>query len=318
MKRLLLIGLRYHIYTDEIAAEFERLGFVVTFYEVQPRSLLFKTARRALPAYYGRMIERHHRAIIAAETGKSYNFVVFIQAHQFSVENIDMLRRQHAESTFVLYNWDSLTTDDYRPQMHAFDKVFTFDKHDAKALHVNYLPLFCIRSFQAMNGARTQGNAIYVIGNIVNPRRYLAVKAFGDYCKVNGIPFYRHLACSIYNFYRLLRAGIIPSGISFSYIKEKNFLGMICNSSAVFDFANHRQTGYTMRVMENLCMGKKLITNNANILNEPFYSPDRVLVYRDLDFSGVKAFLSEKVTSADTKFEEYYIQTFARRLIGLN
>lgn len=314
-KSLLLIGLRYHNYTSEIALEFERLGFAVTYHEVQPRNLLYKTVRRILPPIYKRMIERHHRNIIKAERNKTYEYVIFIQAHQFSVENIEELRRQHKTSKFVLYNWDSLSTHDYRPQMHVFDSVFTFDRDDAAALDINYLPLFCIRSFQAMREVSVDKNTIYTVGNIVNPLRYRAVKAFESYCNQNGIKLISHLACTPYTYMRMLRSGILPRGVSLSSIEEKKFLNIVSQSAAVFDFANHKQSGYTMRVMENICMGKKIITNNSNIVAEPFYSPDRVFVYKDLGFSGVKEFLASKPVGEEAKVEEYYVQNFVRKLI---
>jgi hypothetical protein len=314
-KRLLLIGLRYHAYTSGIAAEFEQMGFAVTYHEVQPRSLLFQLARRLWPSLYRRMLDHHHRAIIAAEQNRQYDFVVFIQAHQVSIENLQTLRRQHAGARFVLYNWDSIYTHDYRPVMHVFDRVFTFDKADASALGIGYLPLFCLRSLQAMRTVPPSQGAVYCIGNVATAPRYLAVRAFAAYCRANGIPFYTHMTCSVYAFYLLLRQGIFPRGVTFLPISRKRAHDMIARSVAVFDFANHRQSGYTMRLIENLCMDRKIITNNENVLQEAFYSPDRIYTYRDLDFSGVKAFLARKLEGGVDAIEAYHIQNFVRRLI---
>ena len=52
--------------------------------------------------------------------------------------------------------------------------------------------------------------------------------------------------------------------------------------------SNH---GTTKRLIENMCAGKKIVTSNATVRGEKFYSEDQFLVVEDLDFSGVKAFL---------------------------
>lgn len=85
-------------------------------------------------------------------------------------------------------------------------------------------------------------------------------------------------------------------------------------SKATFDFANHKQTGYTMRFMENLCAGRKIITNNKRALSEPFYSPNRIHVFDDLNFDGIKEFLDKPLKQDGTEeIEQFYIQNFVKR-----
>jgi hypothetical protein len=316
MKRLLFIGLRYHSYTEDIRKELALLGYDVTYHEIQPRTLWFKTLRVLSPTLYQRALDRHHRRIIEAERGHRFDVVLFIQAHQFSVVNIETLKRDHPESRFVLYNWDSLSNHDYRPQMHVFDQVFTFDPEDARQLGAHHLPLFCVRSFQNLTRRRQEDNAIYFVGNIVSVQRYRAVQAFKAFCRREGIRLNLFLACSPLVFVRLLRQRLLPLDVSFFSIRHARFIEMIESSTTVFDFANHQQTGYTMRVIENLCAGKKLITSNRRIQQEPFYSPDRILVFDGVDFSGVKAFMARPPCGDDPTFERFHIQAFVKRLVA--
>ena len=41
--------------------------------------------------------------------------------------------------------------------------------------------------------------------------------------------------------------------------------------------------GYTLRYCEAIAQGKCLITNNPEIANAPFYSPERISVFGDVD-----------------------------------
>ena len=90
---------------------------------------------------------------------------------------------------------------------------------------------------------------------------------------------------------------------------------MLETSRATFDFANHKQSGYTMRLIENMCAGCKIITQNARIVNEPFYREDRFLLVDGHDFSAVPAFLNRPITST-LDVERHGIDSWAAQLIG--
>jgi hypothetical protein len=315
MKKLLLVGLRYHHYTTEIVNELGNLGYQVVFHEIQPRTLYYKTLRVLSPARYQQALDRHHAAIIAGESAQQYDVVLFIQAHQFSQANMAALKQQQAGARFILYNWDAITTHDYRSHLASFDQVFTFDPEDARALGIAYLPLFCIRSFQNLAKREQDRRAIYFVGNIVSVQRYLALQQFKKYCQQQGIVFHCFMACSVLVLTRLLRRGILPWDVSLKSIPQADFIAMIETSTAVFDYANHQQSGFTMRTLENLCAGKKLITNNARILGEPFYSADRILVIDEMDFSAVKPFLARELARPNADFPEYHVQSFVAQLL---
>jgi hypothetical protein len=69
-----------------------------------------------------------------------------------------------------------------------------------------------------------------------------------------------------------------------------------------------------MRTIENLCAGKKIITNNPAIRGELFYSDDRIHVFEGLDFSGVKEFLSRPLSHPESTFPEFYLSSWVRHL----
>lgn len=315
-KKILLIGLPYHHYTAEIVSELQAQGHTVVFHDIQPRDLMMKTLRVAAPGWYRRRMDAHHQRIVATERGEDYNLVLFIQVHQMAQATLAALKQDHAGAEFVLYNWDSIDNHDYRAHLNAFDRAYTFDPQDAKALGIGYLPLFCIRAFQGLRKREQERKAIYFVGNIVSVQRYRAIQAFKKFCATEGITFNSYLACTPVVITWLLRAGIWPRDISTKSIDHNRFIDMIETSIAVFDFANHKQSGYTMRTMENLCAGKKIITGNPGIVNEPFYSPDRILVFDGLAFSRVRTFLDTPLRDPDARFEQYHLRSFVAQLAG--
>ena len=315
--RILFIGYDYHSYTRAINAEFEQLGYSSRFHSIQPGKLYLKIARRASAKLYATLLDRYHRSIILSYPEDAFDQIVFLQVHQFSHENMALLKARNPRARYTLYNWDAITTHDYRPYIQYFDRVLTFDPSDASALGIHYLPLFCVRDFQNLKSPPQAEASVYFVGNIVNPQRYKVVKAFQAFCASEGIRFDYFLSTTVHGWTQMRKAGLRPDDVSFGSIKDQDFRAMIARSTAVLDFANHQQAGFTMRIMENLCAGKKLITNNQNALTASFYSPDRILVYSGQDFSAVRTFIDTPLDEPEKSFSEYHIQNFAKVLLNL-
>ncbi len=313
--RILMVALPYHGYSERIADEFRAMGHEVRLHEVQPRDFLTKAIRVPAPALWQARMNAHHASILRQEAGQRYDIVLFIQCHQLSAGNMAAFRRQFAGARFLLYNWDSISNHDYLPHLGSFDEVFTFDPEDARRHGLKHLPLFCSREFQSLQRRNQHLNGVYFVGNIVSQARYEAIDSFRQYCAANAVSLNAYLACTPVVAARLWRAGVKPTGLSYGPIAHERFLDIMANATTVFDFANHVQTGYTMRIFENLCARKKIITSNRRIQAEPFYTPDRIHVFDGMDFSGVKAFLETPLEDADADFPEFHIQAFARHLM---
>jgi hypothetical protein len=318
LMNILFIGLDYHNYTSSIVAEMRNLGMSVEYFDIQPRSIFFKSIRTVRRSVYDGFLKKHHEKFIAQSKFILYDKVIFLQAHQMSLENLALLRHVQRNAEFTLYNWDALTNHDYRLHAPFFDRVLTFDRRDAGEYEFGYLPLFCQRSMQGLCRDRADPGTLFMVGNIVKPQRYRAVEAFRAHCNANGLEFRQHLKISPVVWTQLFRSGIWPAGVSLRSIDSAAFRELIETSQGVFDFANHAQSGQTMRMMENLCAGKKIVTNNVWVKREPFYSPDRIHVFDGVDFSGVADFLCSPLAEPGADFSEYYIQSFTRQLLGLD
>lgn len=306
MKNVLFIGLNYYVYPNEIIKTFEEKGWKVTFYEIEPSTIVYKSLRYLNQKTYRNKIDKYHSELINTESTNSYDLVLFLTVHFFSHENMIRIKNDHKEAKFVLYNWDPVTVFNYIPYLDYFDQTFTFDKADSVKYGVNYLPLFCIKDFYQNKHSNTEKfkQDVYMVGNLVSIRRYESVKKFEEYCVANKISFKYFLKATPVAILRLLIAGHFPSGIKMRSIRRKEFLDLMRESKAVYDFSNHIQTGYTMRVIENFCSDKKIITNNPLLKEESFYSNDRFFIFNDFDFSGVKDFINSPL------MVEEYSQSF--------
>ena len=315
--RVLFIGLDYHDYTKEIVLALERQGYKVDFHDIQPGTPKLKLIRKFLKAGYVNALDNYHESIILKSETFSYDYVLFLQVHQFRASSLQRLRNIHKNATFVLYNWDSIQNHNYLDRLQYFDRKLTFDPIDAAVHGQHYLPLFCLNELRDAKRSNVD-SAIYFVGNIVNPKRYEIIQEFKLFCRERGIPFRYFLRASTHSYLSTVRAGFIPFDISLLSLSSRQIRDLMDSASTVFDFANHDQQGYTMRVIENLCAGKKIISNNQRLLSEDFYSPDRIFVYQSNDFDGVEDFINTALEDPYKPFPQFHIDNFAARLLGSN
>lgn len=317
MKRILFIGISWYNYANEIITVLMENGFEVSYYPIEPRTIYFRGLHNVSEYLYNKAMARYHLSLINNEKTKNYDFIFFIQVHHFSFSNIELLKQYHPNTPFILYNWDSIETHDYRPYIKYFDRVFTFDPVDAKNYSLFYLPLFLIPSIEKLSNLKVFEYDIYFIGSIGSIERYLEIKKFTAFCRKEKLRFEKFLHCSPVFFIKLILNGYFPNDISFSPISIKKFHELIQKSIAVFDYPNHIQNGYTMRLIENLCSGKKIITNNSRIKDEYFYSEDRILLIKDSDFSNVRSFLKTDIRDPDNNFSEFSLYHWINKILYL-
>jgi hypothetical protein len=79
--------------------------------------------------------------------------------------------------------------------------------------------------------------------------------------------------------------------------------------SVVIDIVQRGQSGLTMRAIEALAAGKKIITNNKNIINEPFYNNKNIMIIDDtvnINNVDVECFINQDMINIDYTILEKY------------
>lgn len=290
--KILYIGLDYYHYPKMIREGLEKLGYDVDYYPIEPRTLFYKISRYLFKSAYRRALDAYHSAVITKSASTKYDKVFFITTHFFSIENLKLLKESQSSAEFISYHWDSIKQYNYLNSIDYFDKVYSFDKHDCDSHGILYLPLFASGAYNGISDRKSgQDIDIYMVGSIVQTKRYLLVQEFKDFCYKNGITFYFHLKVTPVTYLKLLLNGVIPRGVSFDTMESDAMKEIVSRSRAVLDVTNHEQSGLTMRVIENIAIGKKLVTTNINIKNEPFYNKNQVFLLGEDNMNDLKEFI---------------------------
>ena len=77
-------------------------------------------------------------------------------------------------------------------------------------------------------------------------------------------------------------------------------------SKALLEIVKEDVSGITLRALEGIFFGKKLITNNKFIKMYDFYNPNNIFILEDDNLSNLKNFISSKYEPIDKTIIDYY------------
>lgn len=302
-RRLLLVMPRFHGYEAEIQRAAEALGYETDFVDDRPsQSVPEKALLRLCPKLLAPRVAGYCERVIRRICGKTYDKVLLISGQSlcFDGRMLDRIRFLNPKADFVLYQWDSLANfPKIRGLYPWFDRIFTFDPGDAdRCLGVLYLPLFCIPEFLALgrepvDGAKEDPGGfgekddspldLAYLGT-AHPGRYERVEALADallpVCPRQAR--WHYLPSRLLYWYRRVVTGCFrgtkPSDFRYKKCSKQERLDLFRRSRVILDSPQDHQMGLTMRCLEAVFSGRKLITTNPAIRSCDFYRPENILV----------------------------------------
>ncbi|MBR6123425.1 hypothetical protein IKQ19_07515 [Candidatus Saccharibacteria bacterium] len=96
--------------------------------------------------------------------------------------------------------------------------------------------------------------------------------------------------------------------LNYEEIRECNL-----NSKAILEIPRPGQSGATLRLMEALFLNKKVITNNPNVKEEPFYREKNIFILGERSIDDLKSFVdSDYDHSSDEYIDKYDFNSWLR------
>ena len=164
-----------------------------------------------------------------------------------------------------------------------FVEAFSFDEKDA--FTYGFTPTINIYSKHDLK-TKTASTDLFFIGYAIDKLKLLRLVAEGAQNK---------------NRLRIMVLGVkkddqcSDDGIAYMtrYLEYTDVLNYVSETNCILEIVQSGQVGPTMRYFEAVCYNKKLLTNNENIVNFPFYNPLYMKVFRsvaDIDFDWVSKY----------------------------
>ena len=209
------------------------------------------------------------------------------------ISELNKCRKSNPNLQIILYLINSMKAHSpvmksVRPKIRSFnwDVIYTFDKGDAKEYGYKYLP-FCYYSLHIIENKNVTTSDAYFVGGLKGGREemiyatYNFLKSKGVDCLFDLMPFGNVEPAPLpgANFYH----GWKPYSEVLAKTQATNCIIEICQNG---------QNGATLRYFEAVSMNKKLLTNNKDIANFPFYNPKWMRVFasvEDIDTEWIKS-----------------------------
>ncbi|MBX8846634.1 hypothetical protein HCH44_17175 [Sphingomonas melonis] len=285
----LLISPDFFGYPQEIVRALAARGRSALWCNDRPASdTLTKALVRLSPKIIERKSAEHFEQVFREAAQYDIRDVVVIKGEALSIDMIRRMRQLLPRARHTLYFWDSYrnmpagTAD----KVDLFDRAFSFDLEDVRNDgRLSYRPLFYIEQYADLNHIEQDIDLLFIgtaHSDRVNVLRRIAAAMPADF-DFRRILFARSpLLHRIQNLvskpYRLTP----ESDFIFKPMSKSEVQTMIGRTRAVLDIERAIQTGFTMRTIEMLGAGRKLITTNPSIMMADFYHPqNQYLIDRD-------------------------------------
>ena len=311
----------YHL---SISETLRSMGYNVTWWDDRASSsTCYKLALRLFPTYTVRWSERDFLTKLHQLDPTSISHVLVIKGEGLSQRVVLEMRNTLASASMGLYLWDG--TENVKGVFNilpSFDSVATFDPLDAETFGWVYRPLFWRKIPIDKNGFQLKLFDWCFVGTIHSDRhRVIHRLRQGGGEKVKNFvfayfqsPLILFLRCFFdWTLWKAPKGTLSTKPMSAIEIAQK----MEC-SKAVLDVEHPRQRGFTMRTIETLLAGKKLITTNKHILKSNLYHPSRVYILDRLNPEISDDFLEKPFVDFEEAVENYYsCEGWARELLKL-
>lgn len=273
--KVLFIGLRYFGYENKIKEEMEKHNCSVDLIYDKPEK--YKDVKNAKTEDVDFQIKQ----LDACSDG--YDLIFVLVGRRLSEKFFISLKSRYPNTKTVLYLWDDVKrVENYEDIKQFYDEVYSFDDVDCKNYGFKHLPLFytndyfsrkCKKNYDLYSAFSAHTDRFEVAEKIVkdNPEKKIRI--------VMASTFYKK--SRLYMFlYRIYKNIVLPKQIYFSTktINADENCQLLNSSRYVLDIQVPGQNGLTMRTLECLGCGVKLVTTNENIKKYDFYDPRNIQV----------------------------------------
>lgn len=208
-------------------------------------------------------------------------------------------------NSIKLFYWNTISQNKIKKELPP-SQIYTFDFNDSYRYNfhlVNQVYRYCDSSLSG-----TQNYDFFFIG--ANKGRLHGLKQLVKDLKSKGFS----VKCIIFDYSGLLVDTYDIEIINYE-IPYKKVIKYIQNSRVIIDYTKSGQSGYTLRILEGLFLGKKVLTNNNAIKESPLYKKENFFIY-DNNISEISSFMeSPYIPYSEEDLEPYDINSWIKQFM---
>lgn len=242
-----------------------------------------------------------------------YDIVFIIKGDMVTKETISLLKEKNPNAQIILYLYDPVRyIKGIEKKISLYDRVISFEPGDCKKYGFKFRPLFCDLKENVSKDVVLQKKYDICFYGTMYGDRFAIVHQIKTFCQKNKIKFYsfcflRGKFMAVYYWMKdatFRKMGL--SSVSFTPKNSDEISEIIASSEIVLDINDIYQEGLTLRTMETLVSGKKMITTNKDIAHYDFYNPNNICIVDRKNIVIPKQFLKTQYEKVNPNILKYY------------
>lgn len=253
---------------------------------------------------------------------KDINIVFSIKASNLELEHIELLKRRYPTAEFKVFLWDDFQRIENKEVINTFaPNIFSFDPIDCDNYGFIFRPLFYINKTIETE----KSEKLYCVSFIGSEHsdRYRWLSKIRDICKERHLSYFIKIRLTIGQYLKTRFSKQSPFHKNrdlffWRAIPYNRFISITATSETVVDFPFCSQHGLTMRSIETLALGVKLITTNKTILRHKDIPRDMYYLIDDnFDEEKFTSFIQSPHSSGILP-PKYSIEFFINDILNTN
>ena len=248
--------------------------------------------------------------------------ILIIKGEGVSGDTIASMRRRYPGVRIVYYQWDSIAnTPGAERKIELCDAAFSFDPVDCDNIAgLEHLALF--HSYDEVPDAPKHGFAAFI--GTLHSDRYRLIRSLGEaietITKIKPFIYFYYPNKVLLAILRLIKGSfrrVRASDVHFEPVPRDQYNAIQSEAEILIDICHPKQSGLTMRSIEALGSGKKLITNNRNVRRYDFFTPENhYVVEGELGEDFVHFLTSPYRSPGSETIARYHIDSWLQTLLA--
>lgn len=276
----------------------------------EKRSIFFKILRELSKRFKSSFIHKYFNSIVRDYYMKhilnfteKMDYFFVIAGREFSKEFIQDLKKKNPGIVCIIFLWDKLEYTTLRNSIEEFDYVFSFDPEDCKKYNFIFRPIFSTKLEKEIEYSDRKYDFSYIAA-LRDKKRYEVVwKLYKWLSKKNKKFFIRLVNLDGNNIKNKYDSSIVSE----ERISPTENLRIFRESRVILDVPFSNQNGLTIRAIQSLFLGVKIITTNQDIKNYDFYLENNIkVISEEKDIEIEYTFFSEEYEEISEDIKQRY------------
>jgi hypothetical protein len=317
---ILLIGMNFRYYDLKIKNAMQKTGNVVDY--ISDHSVRYSLIERFGSEKIRKLRWNYfQKKQLKRILHKKYDRVIVLVGRYLSEESLSKIKNNNPNAKFVLYLWDDIArVQNFNMSKKYFDHIYSFDTKDCEKYHFIHLPLFYTeRNNHQENGAEKDKKIdIYSAMAVHSDRLQIATKIV-EQAKQYKLHTKFYLSFPFFDYFKFVLKKHDTSYVKYILrpVSEQDNIMYMRSCKAMLDIQHKSQIGLTMRTIEAIGMGVKLITTNADIVKYDFYNENNIcIIDRDNPVLDVEFLMRDSVSVPEDILKKYSLEHWVDVLIS--